>query len=99
MVTIPAATIRGDLRRSDARPSVGFQWKDGVARQTGGAGTRREAALNWLALGLLLAAWNVSNDDPTSGARPRPASLRGHPFVSVRTASLHAGVPGPTTEN
>ena len=29
------------------------------------ADSRREAALNWLALGLLLAAWNAcDNDDP-----------------------------------
>jgi hypothetical protein len=40
---------------------------------------RREAALNWLALGLLLAAWNAAD-----GAAPRPQSLRGYSYVSVR---------------
>src|SRR5882672_308967 len=30
---------------------------------------RREASLNWLALGLLLAAWNASEDDPARAPR------------------------------
>ena len=49
---------------------------------------RREASLNWLAFGLLLAAWNASdNDAPTPiSAPPRPAALRGYPYVSVRAA-------------
>ncbi len=51
----------------------------------------REAALNWLALGLLLAAWNASDD--ASSARDmlrRPAALRGYPQVSVRAATRTA---------
>ena len=40
---------------------------------------RREAGLNWLALGLLLAAWNAVDD--------RPEPLRGYPCITVR--SLH----------
>jgi hypothetical protein len=45
--------------------------------------THREAALNWLALGLLLAAWNgVDNSAPTRAQRP--ATLRGYEVVSVR---------------
>jgi hypothetical protein len=44
---------------------------------------RREAALNWLALGLLLAAWNASDND---AANARPAGLRGYTYVSVRAA-------------
>ena len=44
---------------------------------------RREAALNWLALGLLLAAWNAADGDP-AGAAQRPPSLRGYSCVSVR---------------
>jgi hypothetical protein len=44
---------------------------------------RREAALNWLALGLLLAAWNAADGDPVGAAR-RPQSLRGYSCVSVR---------------
>ncbi len=49
---------------------------------------RREATLNWLALGLLLAAWNASDDGPA--APRRPAALRGYSAVSVRAATLHA---------
>ena len=45
---------------------------------------RREAALNWLALGLLLAAWNSSDNDAATAARPRPQALRGYSHVSVR---------------
>ena len=55
--------------------------------------SRREASLNWLALGLLLAAWNASGDnDAAAGTsrRPealrRPVALRGYPYVSVRAA-------------
>jgi hypothetical protein len=55
---------------------------------------RREASLNWLALGLLLAAWNASEDDP-AGAPRRPVSLRGYSSVSVRAATLHAADVGP----
>jgi hypothetical protein len=45
----------------------------------------REATLNWLALGLLLAAWNTSyNDVPESELKSRPDSLRGYPYISVR---------------
>ena len=47
---------------------------------------RREASLNWLALGLLLAAWNASDNDAAAGARPRPEALRGYTYVSVRAA-------------
>jgi hypothetical protein len=43
----------------------------------------REAALNWLALGLLLAAWNASDND-TSRVRRRPEVLRGYASVTVR---------------
>ena len=44
---------------------------------------RREASLNWLALGLLLAAWNAV-DDAAPPLR-RPDSLRAHSHVTVRT--------------
>jgi len=43
---------------------------------------RREAALNWLAFGLLLAAWNAADDG--EAAKRRPESLRGYSQVSVR---------------
>jgi hypothetical protein len=45
----------------------------------------REASLNWLAFGLLLAAWNAAGDD-ASNARARPEALRGYSSVSVRAA-------------
>jgi hypothetical protein len=48
------------------------------------AGCRREAALNWLALGLLLAAWNASDNDAGGTARRRPEVLRHYDYVSVR---------------
>jgi hypothetical protein len=43
---------------------------------------RREAALNWLAFGLLLAAWNAADDG--EAVKRRPDSLRGYSQVSVR---------------
>jgi hypothetical protein len=53
--------------------------------------SRREASLNWLALGLLLAAWNTSNNDAAADAqataRSRPEALRGYTKVSVRAAN------------
>jgi hypothetical protein len=45
----------------------------------------REATLNWLALGLLLAAWNAV-DDGDSASR-RPEELRGYTHVSVRAVA------------
>jgi hypothetical protein len=45
----------------------------------------REASLNWLAFGLLLAAWNAAGDDG-SNPRARPDALRGYASVSVRAA-------------
>ena len=59
---------------------------------------RREAALNWLALGLLLAAWNAA--DPPAGtsaarhpAQIRPPQLRGYCCVSVRAAQRALPLP------
>jgi hypothetical protein len=90
MATLSTATKSGVLDRSDCGSSVGSRWKHGPRWEYSSTGTSREAALNWLALGLLLAAWNLSNDDPASRPQPRPVSLRGYTFVSVRAASLHA---------
>jgi hypothetical protein len=45
----------------------------------------RETSLNWLALGLLLAAWNAADDG--HAAPPRPQHLRGYAYVSVRAAT------------
>jgi hypothetical protein len=52
--------------------------------------SRRESALNWLALGLLLAAWNASDNKPAPDLRRRPESLRSHAFVSVRAVQRAA---------
>jgi hypothetical protein len=56
----------------------------------------REASLNWLALGLLLAAWNASDNDlapaphpPTHSVR-RPEALRGYAHISVRAVNRAA---------
>jgi len=53
----------------------------------------RDASLNWIAFGLLLAAWNASDNDlpPSAGVR-RPADLRAYPYVSVRAANHHQTV-------
>jgi hypothetical protein len=60
---------------------------------------RREASLNWLALGLLLAAWNASDNDAPASVRPspetlrpRPEALRGYSYVSVRATQRVASV-------
>jgi hypothetical protein len=52
----------------------------------------REASLNWLAFGLLLAAWNAAGDDGSS-SRARPDALRGYASVSVRAAHSIAQPP------
>jgi hypothetical protein len=45
----------------------------------------RELTLNWLALGLLLAAWNSVDDGGVASDKPpRPAALRHYGQVSVR---------------
>jgi hypothetical protein len=76
-----------DIARGSAR-MVSFAW------QVGAKGTwwsqRREASLNWLALGLLLAAWNASDNDKAAQATRRPEALRGYSAVSVRAATLHS---------
>ena len=51
---------------------------------------RREASLNWLALGVLLAAWNTTDNGATTQGRRRPEALRGYSSVSVRAATLHS---------
>jgi hypothetical protein len=58
-----------------------------AAEIAGGSwGTWREASLNWLALGLLLAAWNAADNDTATQVRRRPEALRGYSSVSVRAA-------------
>jgi hypothetical protein len=55
-------------------------------------GSRREAGMNWLALGLLLAAWNASDDDAGTATRRRPEALRGYAHVSVRAMQRMASI-------
>ena len=62
------------MRRSNSRQVAGLP--DQLWSQ------RREAALNWLAFGLLLAAWNAADD--AEPATRRPEALRGYSQVSVR---------------
>jgi hypothetical protein len=71
----------GILMRAEAG-TVGFAWQ--AERIDAWWCRRREAALNWLALGLLLAAWNATDNDPVAHAKPRPGALRGYSYVSVR---------------
>ncbi len=48
---------------------------------------RQESSRNWLALGLLLAAWNAADHIDRAGAAVRrPDALRAYPRVSVRAA-------------
>lgn len=53
---------------------------------------KRDATLNWLALGLLLAAWNAADD--AGAVRRRPQSLRAYSFVTVRAVTRCAIAPG-----
>jgi hypothetical protein len=46
----------------------------------------REATMNWLALGLLLAAWNAADNKPAPDLRRKPDALKGYTYVSVRAA-------------
>ncbi|MGA2708042.1 MAG: hypothetical protein ACLQJ0_09695 [Steroidobacteraceae bacterium] len=43
----------------------------------------REATLNWLALGLLLAAWNASDNDAAKNVEPESNFSKGHKSVNV----------------
>jgi hypothetical protein len=61
----------------------GSRWHADPTWQGGPTATWREASLNWLALGLLLAAWNAA-DDTATHVRRRPEALRGYSSVSVR---------------
>jgi len=78
MSTSRTATVRSSLLGS------GFAWPTGC-KDTWWS-QHREASLNWLALGLLLAAWNASDNDAATQARRRPETLRGYSSVSVRAA-------------
>ena len=83
-ITTLSPTASSPTTSSPSRPAASF-WS-----------ARREATLNWLALGLLLAAWNASDNDAATNAathdaaanvRRRPEALRGYDYVSVRAAN------------
>jgi len=82
------------MSRSPGEMTRGPMQTVGTAWQASCQGTwmsaRREATLNWLALGLLLAAWNASDYGSAAPSARRPAALRGYSSVSVRAATLHA---------
>jgi hypothetical protein len=77
--------INGDSTRT-----ASFAWR--AARKETWWSQHREASLSWLAFGVLLAAWNASDDGTAaSGSAPRrPQALRGYSSVSVRAATLHS---------
>jgi hypothetical protein len=84
MSTSPAEIASGPMRGSDGPWRTSSGWKGG-SKETWWA-QHREASLNWLALGLLLAAWNASDNDAATQVRRRPEALRGYSSVSVRAA-------------
>lgn len=59
-------------------------------------------SLNWLALGVLLAAWNAADNDASGASQPpavepramqrRPTALRGYTPVSVRALARMTAV-------
>ena|ERR1700722_18646573 len=88
MLNSPVGSTRAWLGGAADQCQIAANWKRGRVERFWSQ--HREASLNWLALGLLLAAWNASNNDATTEMRSRPASLRGYSYVSVRAASRRA---------
>jgi hypothetical protein len=78
------------MARSRAEVGRGPLYGAGGAWRAGSEETwwsqRRETSMNWLALGVLLAAWNASDNDTATQAPRRPDALRGYSHVSVRAA-------------
>jgi hypothetical protein len=87
--TVACARTVGPPRMVGAARTFGSAWQAGS--KASWWSQHREASLNWLALGLLLAAWNASDNEAAAVARRRPESLRGYSHVSVRAATLHSG--------
>ena len=79
-MAMPAAIAVCNSRRAGSR-AWGPDLKDTWWMQ------HRESTLNWLALGMLLAAWNATDGD-TPQVQQRPQALRGYAYVSVRAATL-----------
>jgi hypothetical protein len=79
----------GEINDGSTRP-VSVAWQAG--RKETWWSQHRETSLNWLAFGVLLAAWNAADDGTAaSGAAPRrPQALRGYSSVSVRAVTLHS---------
>ncbi len=84
MSTSPAEIACGSLCGLGSAWRAGSQWERGSTWHFWAQ--HREASLNWLALGLLLAAWNASDNDTPGQLRRRPEALRGYSSVSVRAA-------------
>jgi hypothetical protein len=84
MSTSPTEIALGSLRVSGSARRTGSGWERGPTWHFWAQ--HREASLNWLALGLLLAAWNASDNDTATQVRRRPEALRGYSSVSVRAA-------------
>jgi hypothetical protein len=78
----PREITCGPVRTAGCARTLGSAWRTGS--KAAWWSQHREASLNWLALGLLLAAWNASDNDSTAQAKRRPESLRGYSYVSVR---------------
>jgi hypothetical protein len=90
MSTSPCGTAVGTFRATRSvwqRGGEGNWWSE-----------RREATLNWLALGILLAAWNASYDDASEAGR-RPEALRRYTCVTVRAATTCAAERRATATN
>jgi hypothetical protein len=87
--TVACARTVGPARMVGSARELGSAWR-ATSKATWWS-QHREASLNWLALGLLLAAWNASDNEAATVARRRPESLRGYAHVSVRATTLHSG--------
>jgi hypothetical protein len=74
----------------DSTAAVSFAWRAG--RKETWWSQHREASLNWLAFGVLLAAWNAADNGAATpmSAQRRPQALRGYSSVSVRAVTLHS---------
>lgn len=75
------------MARSTGEMTQSAEWTAGHVWQSRSRNAwwsqHREVSLNWLALGLLLAAWNASDND-TMRVMRRPETLRGYASVTVR---------------
>jgi hypothetical protein len=50
---------------------------------------RSESARNWLALGLLLAAWNFSDNEAVRKQAAKPHGLQHHALITARSLRAH----------